>query len=293
MAREGIALIDLVAKYLKHLKKRKLRPTSIETARIKLKRLCRDLGDKKAHSISKQNLEDWMNSRKFNPVNWNNHKRYLNALFAFAIEEKYLSLNPAEKILSMPVEKELPETFTPAQVKKLMHTAEEVYPAIVPYFAVIFFAGLRPDEAQQIKWEHIDFDTGKIKVLAAVAKNRRSRLVSIEDNLEKWLRVYEQEEGLIAPSYITLRRWRKRIYQQARTGWPKDIARHCYASYHLNLYESIEKTILEMGHSGRDVLFENYRGLTTSKAANKYFSILPAELEGSNVIDLPKRKVSS
>ncbi len=59
-------------------------------------------------------------------------------------------------------------------------------------------------------------------------------------------------------------------------GWPKDVARHCFGTYHLAKFRNIQETALEMGHTGVNMLFEHYRGLATKEQGEEFFEIVPA-----------------
>jgi len=57
--------------------------------------------------------------------------------------------------------------------------------------------------------------------------------------------------------------------------WKPDIMRHSYASYHLALHQSADKTALEMGHRDTNMLFRHYRELVTKEEAQAYWRIEP------------------
>jgi integrase len=57
--------------------------------------------------------------------------------------------------------------------------------------------------------------------------------------------------------------------------WPKNCLRHSFASYHLAMHESADKTALQMGHRSTTMLFEHYRELVTRSDAERFWGILP------------------
>ena len=57
--------------------------------------------------------------------------------------------------------------------------------------------------------------------------------------------------------------------------------RHSYASYHLALHQSADKTALEMGHRDTNMLFRHYRELVTKEAAIGYWNIGPKKVLNS------------
>ena len=57
--------------------------------------------------------------------------------------------------------------------------------------------------------------------------------------------------------------------------WQQDIMRHTFASYHLAMFRSAEKTALELGHRDTTMLFSHYRELVQIADAEEYWSIKP------------------
>ena len=50
---------------------------------------------------------------------------------------------------------------------------------IVPYLAIGFFAGLRPDEIRRLRWQDIDFTAKEIHVNADTSKTSTERTVQV------------------------------------------------------------------------------------------------------------------
>jgi integrase len=61
--------------------------------------------------------------------------------------------------------------------------------------------------------------------------------------------------------------------------WPQDCLRHSFASYHLAMFESAEKTALQMGHNSTDMLFRHYRELVTKEQAEKFWALMPRTVD--------------
>jgi integrase len=99
----------------------------------------------------------------------------------------------------------------------------------------------------------------------------------MSENLRAWLAGAGTQTGLIVPV------GRKCLYKRlvsirAKAGidhWAGDVMRHSFATYHLALHRNAPATALEMGHSGVQMLYSNYRGLATGEAAGEYFGIRP------------------
>jgi integrase len=63
--------------------------------------------------------------------------------------------------------------------------------AMVPYFALGAFAGLRAgsDELSKLRWSDVHFDEKTIVVPAAIAKTDK-RFIPLVDSLNAWLTIY-------------------------------------------------------------------------------------------------------
>ncbi len=57
--------------------------------------------------------------------------------------------------------------------------------------------------------------------------------------------------------------------------WPHDAMRHTYASMHLAMHQSADKTADQMGHSGSRLVFEAYRRKVKKSEAERFWSIVP------------------
>lgn len=51
--------------------------------------------------------------------------------------------------------------------------------------------------------------------------------------------------------------------------WPHDAMRHSYASYHLAMHGSADKTSTELGHRSTEMLFRHYREPVTKHDAEQ------------------------
>jgi integrase len=79
------------------------------------------------------------------------------------------------------------------QSAKLMRHVEQIDGgALVPFFALALFAGIRPcvrtGEILKLRPEDIRLDTGVILIEPEVSKVRMKRSVEIQPNLAAWLR---------------------------------------------------------------------------------------------------------
>ena len=213
----------------------------------------------------------------------NNYLTDLKNFFNWCVTEEYLNANPADRVRryrasdeEMAKREDAKQILTPEESESLIRRLQSGHPDMVPRFALMLFAGLRPDrEAATITWNEIDLEAGLIHVRASRAKDRQNRYIPISGNLREWLE-WSQENG----GELPCKNWRKRldpIKQELGLfgeNWPHDATRHSFASYHLAL-NGEEATKAALGHGTYDMLFQHYRTLVKADEAEKYFQTRP------------------
>jgi integrase/recombinase XerD len=162
----------------------------------------------------------------------------------------------------------------------MLRAVERLCPELAPYVALSLFAGIRPEELLKLKWA--DIGESQIRIGPEVAKTRDQRFVRILPNLAAWLTAY-RGAGKVAPC------WPKALgkrLRQARASagighWPKDVLRHCFATFHIVLNQNAQQTAHEMGHASLNMLYQHYRALATPEEARRYFALYPRKGRGT------------
>jgi integrase len=159
------------------------------------------------------------------------------------------------------------------KVRLLLDTTKRDDPALLPYIAILFFAGLRPErEAAGVRWQDVLFDDGLLHVRSRKAKDRQARYIPMPDNLVAWLKL-----GGDLPTPNLRPRWeeaRKKCELFGPNAWPHDAARHTFASNYLALHGA-QATIEALGHGDYTMLFQHYRSLVKPDDAKGYFELYP------------------
>ncbi|MFA5177320.1 MAG: tyrosine-type recombinase/integrase [Kiritimatiellia bacterium] len=262
---------DTFAEYLESKLKANQRPLTIRDARQKLQRFVAVFGKSLMHEVTVHDIETWIDDLGFSPVTREGHLRQLRAFFEFGVRREHLKVNPARKIEKAKLDDKIPVIMPVKDVERLLRTAEEEAPLMVPYFALAFFAGLRPtSEIGEMTWDNIDFEERLIRVVPSVAKTRRQRFVDVSDNLLAWLQAYKSNGKM----YFSRNEF-DRVRKLAKVKWGMDIARHTFGSCYLAKHEDIQKTCLQMGHTRPDMLFTHYRGLCKKTEAEVFWRIQP------------------
>ncbi len=285
---EPISLKDLLSAYIDTKKKANRRPRTIDEIKKVIPNFMRHFGlDKMVHEATVKNVEAWLDSLNVGSVTWNGYKQVLSGFFNFAIKRKYIRENPVAGLENVAVDEKLPQLMDVTDVIKLFKALQQHEPELIPYFAIGFFAGLRPvNELGEFCWENINFESKMITVLPATAKKRRQRHVDMSDNLLAWLTPFRKKQG---PIFFHDRRARN-LRNEAGIVWTPDVMRHSFASFHLALHGDITATSMQLGHTRINVLLSHYRNIRTPKGtavtkdyAQQYWNIRPDNLDSEAI----------
>ena len=207
------------------------------------------------------------------------YKRTLSLCFGWAKHHGAAATNPLTDVKLAQPERERVFVFTPQQTATLLHKADT---RLRPYLALCCFAGLRPEQAQGLWWQHIHLDRsthGEIEVPAGTDKAGGERIVPIQPNLRAWLLTIPEEErqGTV---YFS-RHYRREAYAGLRqedpvlpAEWPQDGLRHGYGTYRLKVTGSFGQVADEMGNSEAVIRTRYYRSVSRS-VAETYWDIYP------------------
>ena len=273
----AMTVSEVLAEYLEAKTKANRRPDSLKSIKTRIGRFAEKFGQVPVHEISTHDIERWMDGFEHGKVSRLNDRVYLVGFFNYAMKQEYVSQNPAERIERPILGEKIPEILTVAEAERLMLTARGSYPDMVPYFSICLFAGLRPNEAQNLDWRNVSLDARLITVRPEVAKRRRQRHVDISGNLLNWLAPFQQREGQLYFGRAHFEAARR----DAGIPWANDILRHTFATYHLAKHQDAARTALQMGHVRSDVLFSHYKGeLVTKEDTERFWSIRPVRSEG-------------
>lgn len=264
---------DTVKRYLDTMRAEGARPISINEKRQKLAKLEAAFGDRPTSSIVKDHLDKLADQLGFSGIN---KSKYVSAW------QSVFNLYSGTRKVKQGGDKKPAETFHPDVVRKLFQTASVHHPEIVPTFALLFFAGLRPEETQRMTWNNIKFKEGYIDITPAMSKTRDGRHVKIQPALSAWLMQYRKTSGPVSPSKYVTRRLREQVMKKAGlTEWPNDVARHTFATSHFTAFKDSGATCKELGHFGSQSTFQrHYKGLMTDDEAKAFWNITPDSITG-------------
>lgn len=313
---------ELIEQYLGYQKQRQmageLRERSYEECKKHLGKLKGSiLGSLAVDTIAAADIDQWLDRQKFKATSRDNHRRYISGFFNWCLDKAKVPANPVLRTRKIKKASHTPEIYAVKDVETIMaactsfatHTPRlgsrnppsprkvkvdgaMVVPdkkALVPYMALAFFAGIRPNEITRLKWRDIDLALGEIHVNAVTSKTSMARIVHIAPNLGKWLASHKGADSSLVFPYpeTVLRSWRRAIFKDLDVTYIQDGARHTFATYYLAC-NTVDDTIQELGHTDTKMLFKHYRGLAKNRKsqAKLYFGIEPCA--GSKVIPIPK-----
>jgi integrase/recombinase XerD len=199
-------------------------------------------------------------------------------IFNHAVKFGYRHDNPC-KLLELPrVVRKEPTRLLVGDVQRGLNaclTSREMLDCLA-WFAIGNFAGLRPEETEQLRWEDVSFPTKSLVVRATTSKRRQRRVVKMEPVLDAWLRPLFREHGRVMPlDLLKTRRLMCRAMELAR--WPSDVLRHSFASYHFAKWGDLIATRKQMGHTEEesDVFWNHYCALVTPPDQDLFWEIMP------------------
>jgi hypothetical protein len=144
----------------------------------------------------------------------------------------------------------------------------------VRYFALALFAGIRPGgELEKLDSHHhlINLATNTIRITPAVSKTGKSRSITIQPNLYRWL---TSCQGEIFP--INCDRELKTVRKQF--GLSHDVLRHTFISMHVGAFKSFADAALESGNSEK-IIRDHYLNTSSFQEAQAFWDITPPEAD--------------
>ena len=222
-------------------------------------------------------LPKWRKAGNYAAKSSNHLRTFLVTVFSLPSAVSVFPVNPISSIPAIKQKKKEVAIAPSREVLAVLTRAETEDPELVPWFAVAFFAGLRPEsELGKLDWADINFDENWIRV-GFGNKTDTKRFVDLESNLKEWLEPHRKERGRIQQ---TNHRKRKDKLVKNTITWARDVTRHTYGS---NLEakaraegKDAKSTVLaNMGHSTLQTFEQHYRNARTAKQAKEYWGIVP------------------
>jgi site-specific recombinase XerD len=242
---------------------------------------------KRVNEVTAEMIRCYLNKTKTAKGSYFTNQTKLNRLtkirqfFNYCMEKprEWLKENPCAGITITAESKEV-EILSNEQVITLLEAAiqekEKVQQVMVPYLVLGLFAGLRPEEAQKMRWEWIEpLDEEKriaqVKVPAEISKISESRYAELSEAGWSLIKPYFKQDGPIGWSRRAFRRIRDKAGFAGST-WPADCIRHTYASSWLAVHKERAHLAEIMGNSP-SIIRKHYKRAIPVNDAEAYFQI--------------------
>ena len=279
-SRENIArgktFAEGVSLFLSECKVRGVKkPTYVNYERY-LGRVGRAWGGESVSDITTEMVRELMSHEKSKaPTTRHLYHNLLTIFFAFLEKQGWVGRNPVLPVARAKIPPRRPGVFTPEEVRMVMDTATLMVPELVPYFALCFFTGIRPETVERLGWEHVEKD--RVYIPMELSKTPYDYEVPVRPNLAAWLALTppERREGPIFSANMT-KHLIYRVRRKSGVRWIPDGPRHTFASCVCAL-EGTEKAVEQMGHRSPTMLYRHYRKLIGKEQAQAFFEIFPGE----------------
>jgi len=227
----SITLTQAARFYADHHDKRKAAPTLAEawTAALvrRVNHRARYVADLKAwekalpdsllemncHDITTDDIRKALDETTTGKTRWRNGLAILSAVLGDVVKDGKLEKNPARAVhIGRKVEQDDEVTiYTPDELKALFAACKD-YPkaegetdrlcaACAVPFAVMAFAGIRPDEITRLSWEDVSLELHNIRIGSKVAKKATRRNVRVNPTLAAWIETIpaDKRKGKLTP----------------------------------------------------------------------------------------------
>jgi integrase len=178
--------------------------------------------------------------------------------------------------------------LTVAEAARALHYASSTWARSA--IALMAFCGLRKTEAEQLRWDWIDFSERTVHIPEHVSKTPGGRLIDTAPPvLWQWL---QPAPG--SAKYVCRSKLRHQIQRCARASgiprWPQSALRHTFITYHYAAYKDRAATIAISGHDGdATTLEQKYRGVAARRGDTVY---LPTRARGLKFLRLTPDKAA-
>jgi integrase len=233
-------------------------------------------------SLSQQDMEQYLHSHNsWGELTFNNHLRNLSSLYNFLVKKGHCTLNPLKHVESKKVVQEV-KLLTPEQVKNALQYCidKKKKPYLPALIILIAFCGVRDHEVEMIGWEDIDLKRKEVKILPKNAKKSKLRVNEIPKVALLWFKKIPFGTGKIVPVSSSGKQMAKnRLWKEVGVVCPQNAIRHCFATYHLNMYKKSTETAKLLGHPNPQLLHSTYAEWSNKEEAEKFWRIIPNGIE--------------
>lgn len=287
-----IRLRDAAKLYLDDKERDGLRPRTHAAIKASIERFAKATDNPWVHEITTQQVTGYLRGlrstdgqKKCSKKFWNNTLNELRGLFSWcstpdkATNRPFTFEDPAASVRAYDA-RQVREEQNAKPITTDLETIPRMFSALmrwrggalVRYFSLAYFAGIRPAEIQRLTGredELINLKTRTITIPANISKTRHERHVVISDNLAAWLEAFPAP--VTGPNFGRMLTEAKKHFNITH-----DETRHSFISYHIAAYRSIGDAALQAGNS-ESIIKRHYLNLHPREEGERFFRIIPGK----------------
>jgi integrase len=301
----AVPVAEAVADFLSY-KQTRVGARQLSNLKIRLRRFAKDMGQSPIASITTADIDEWLTglrNRKgkkeaesdekrplVSALSRNHYRAVLHSLFKYAAApaRQWCPRNPVADLDPERYEHGEPEAYSTKDAAKLMQTALNHVPDLVPILALGLFCGLRSSEAESLDLAKLPDDGDEFRVTGKTGP----RLAPYTPAARAWIVSQPRRTGKAwAKSQRHLASCIRSLYELAEVKQIHNGARHSFISYRTAECRDVARVADECGNSVATIK-NHYRQLVTSDEALKYFAIRP-ETKADNITEIAKARRAS
>jgi len=270
---------DLCLKWYEEKRDSKSYPLSDKTKselRMYWNFITRRLGQFKVNKVNSgmiKNLLEQVGGGETN-VTRRQYYRYIRMFFRWCVQEKHIKEDPTDGVRTIRIIPSEIKIYSPDEIERLLRLCEAKYPAMLGYYCLTIFGGLRPTEAQKAEWQDITFETKEVFVKNHCKTGARRFVLRNADALWVWLS-HIKTKFPDQPLNPTDNHGRlQRDVRREFGGWIQDGLRHSFGTYYHNHTHDIAHVVYVMGNSIK-IAKKHYCREVTKEWSDKFWSLKP------------------
>ncbi len=282
---EGAILFGEVAVEWRDHQKVRLRmdqikdPTLRDWKSIMNARVLPFLGNIPIKDIDVETIEQFVSTLECGPKRVNNILVPVRSVFVYAKRHKYISINTMDDIKNL---KAIAPDVLPLSLDEVNCFLDNVDEHYISFFQTAFFTGMRFGEMAALKWKHVDFKRGFIKVCETRVYGKEGRtktpksqrdidmLPPVFDVLKKHRRqmlkdkyVFRDNKGeLMTPDHVREVIWKPALKKAEIEYRPPIQTRHTFATLMIDAGEDLGWVQKMMGHGSLQMIYTRYYSWT-------------------------------
>ncbi len=246
------------------------RPASIHNAKIHLAYFEEKFGSRLVSDVKRGDLKKWLDGLPKKDGFKDSIKRHIAAMYTYGIREfeELADISKPTNDLTFESYEPDPQVWVPNEVELFLNTVPDDTKAA---WAILFFAGLRPEEFQRLQPR--DIGSKSITVRREVSKTGKKRFVTITETLRAWLKKYPLQK---VPTDGRMKGVRLKACENMKLIWIRDLPRNCFATY-LSAIKDMEHAANQLGHANTEMLQKHYKAIIedVEEIAEEFWDIRP------------------